>query len=71
MQTDDDNTLVIGKNQLVRINCGTGDDVSTIKEARKNSVSAKRRIGANMMREDGKKGILNPGIEGRELRSGD
>ncbi|WP_340680060.1 cysteine synthase A [Paraglaciecola sp.] len=70
MQTYDDNSLSIGKTPLVRLNRVTGGNVFAKIEARNPSFSVKCRIGANMIWDAEKKGILTAGKELIEATSG-
>lgn len=70
MQIYDDNTLSIGKTPLVKLNRVTGGNVYAKIEARNPSFSIKCRIGANMIWDAEKKGILTPGKELVEATSG-
>jgi cysteine synthase A len=70
MQTYDDNSLSIGKTPLVRLNRVTGGNVFAKIEARNPSFSVKCRIGANMIWDAEKKGILTAGKELVEATSG-
>jgi cysteine synthase A len=70
MQVYDDNSLAIGKTPLVKLNRVTGGNVYAKIEARNPSFSVKCRIGANMIWDAEKKGILKPGNEIVEATSG-
>ena len=70
MQAYDDNSLAIGKTPLVKLNRVTGGNVYAKIEARNPSFSVKCRIGANMIWDAEKKGILKPGCEIVEATSG-
>ncbi|MFM2482882.1 cysteine synthase A [Celerinatantimonas sp. YJH-8] len=66
----DDNTLTIGHTPLVRLNRVTKGKVLAKVESRNPSFSVKCRIGANMVWDAEKKGILKPGKEIVEPTSG-
>lgn len=70
MQVYDDNSLAIGKTPLVRLNRITGGNVFAKMEARNPSFSVKCRIGANMIWDAEKRGILNTEKELVEPTSG-
>ena len=70
MQVYDDNSLSIGKTPLVKLNRVTGGNVYAKIEARNPSFSVKCRIGANMIWDAEKKGILNKDKEIIEATSG-
>lgn len=70
MQVYDDNSLSIGKTPLVKLNRVTGGNVYAKMEARNPSFSVKCRIGANMIWDAEKKGLLKPGCEIVEATSG-
>ncbi|MFT5312837.1 MAG: cysteine synthase A [Paraglaciecola sp.] len=70
MQVYDDNSLSIGKTPLVKLNRVTGGNVYAKIEARNPSFSIKCRIGANMIWDAEKKGILTQGKELVEATSG-
>jgi cysteine synthase A len=70
MQVYDDNSLSIGKTPLVKLNRVTGGNVYAKIEARNPSFSVKCRIGANMIWDAEKKGILSQGKELVEATSG-
>ncbi|MFT2091184.1 cysteine synthase A [Paraglaciecola sp. 2405UD69-4] len=70
MQIYDDNSLAIGKTPLVKLNRVTGGNVFAKIESRNPSFSVKCRIGANMIWDAEKKGILKPGCEIVEATSG-
>lgn len=70
MQVYDDNSLAIGKTPLVKLNRVTGGNVYAKMEARNPSFSVKCRIGANMIWDAEKKGLLKPGCEIVEATSG-
>ncbi len=70
MATFDDNSLTIGKTPLVRLNrIGDGNIFAKI-ESRNPANSVKCRIGANMVWEAEKEGLLKPGMEIVEPTSG-
>lgn len=66
----DDNSLTIGHTPLVRLNRVTNGKVLAKIEARNPSFSVKCRIGANMIWDAEKKGLLSPGKELVEPTSG-
>lgn len=66
----DDNTLTIGHSPLVRLKRVTKGKVLAKVESRNPSFSVKDRIGANMVWDAEKKGILKPGKEIVEPTSG-
>ncbi|WP_413110798.1 cysteine synthase A [Thaumasiovibrio sp. DFM-14] len=66
----EDNSLTIGNTPLVRLNRVTKGNVLAKVEARNPSFSVKCRIGANMVWEAEKQGLLKPGIELVEPTSG-
>jgi cysteine synthase A len=70
MQIYDDNSQAIGKTPLVKLNRVTGGHVYAKIEARNPSFSVKCRIGANMIWDAEKKGILSEGKELVEATSG-
>jgi cysteine synthase A len=70
MQVYDDHSLAIGKTPLVKLNRVTGGNVYAKIESRNPSFSVKCRIGANMIWDAEKKGILKPGNEIVEATSG-
>ena len=68
-----DNSLSIGKTPLVKLNrivSGSGTKVYGKIEGRNPSYSVKCRIGASMIWDAEKRGILNPGVEMVEPTSG-
>lgn len=66
----EDNSLTIGHTTLVRLNLiGNGHILAKV-ESRNPSVSFKCRIGANMILDAGKRGVLKPGMELVEPTSG-
>ncbi|MFT4940519.1 MAG: cysteine synthase A [Paraglaciecola sp.] len=70
MQVYDDNSLSIGKTPLVKLNRVTGGNVYAKIEARNPSFSVKCRIGANMIWDAEKKGLLTKDKELIEATSG-
>jgi cysteine synthase A len=70
MQVYDDNSLSIGKTPLVKLNRVTGGNVYAKIEARNPSFSIKCRIGANMIWDAEKSGILTKDKELIEATSG-
>lgn len=70
MHAYDDNSLSIGKTPLVKLNRVTGGNVYAKIEARNPSFSVKCRIGANMIWDAEKKGILTKDKEIIEATSG-
>ncbi|WP_158969018.1 cysteine synthase A [Paraglaciecola sp. L3A3] len=70
MQIYDDNSLSIGNTPLVKLNRVTSGNVYAKIESRNPSFSVKCRIGANMIWDAEKKGILKPGNELVEATSG-
>ncbi|MFM2484364.1 cysteine synthase A [Celerinatantimonas yamalensis] len=66
----EDNTLTIGHTPLVRLNRVTKGNVLAKIESRNPSFSVKCRIGANMVWDAEKKGLLGPGKELVEPTSG-
>ncbi|AUI85603.1 cysteine synthase A [Vibrio azureus] len=66
----EDNSLTIGNTPLVRLNRVSNGNVLAKIEARNPSFSVKCRIGANMIWEAEKAGLLKPGIELVEPTSG-
>jgi len=70
MNIFDDNSLSIGKTPLVKLNRVTSGNVFAKVESRNPSFSVKCRIGANMIWDAEKKGILAPGKEIVEPTSG-
>ena len=70
MTAFDDNSLTIGNTPLVRINrIGDGSIFAKV-ESRNPANSIKCRIGANMIWEAEKNGLLKPGMEIVEPTSG-
>ncbi|EJQ8248956.1 cysteine synthase A [Salmonella enterica] len=66
----EDNSLTIGHTPLVRLNCiGNGRILAKV-ESRNPSFSVKCRIGANMIWDAEKRGVLKPGVELVEPTSG-
>jgi cysteine synthase A len=70
MKTFDDHSLAIGRTPLVRLNRVTGGNVYAKIESRNPSFSIKCRIGANMIWDAEKKGLLTEGKELIEATSG-
>ncbi|WP_166423809.1 cysteine synthase A [Paraglaciecola sp. 20A4] len=70
MQVYDDNSLTIGKTPLVKLNRVTGGNVYAKIESRNPSFSVKCRIGANMIWDAEKRGILTKDKELIEATSG-
>lgn len=70
MHIFDDNSLSIGHTPLVKLNRVTGGNVYAKIESRNPSFSIKCRIGANMIWDAEKRGVLKPGIELVEPTSG-
>ncbi|QJR79396.1 cysteine synthase A [Alteromonas pelagimontana] len=70
MQVFDDNSLSIGRTPLVKLNRVTGGNVYAKMESRNPSFSVKCRIGANMIWDAEKRGVLKPGKELVEPTSG-
>jgi cysteine synthase A len=70
MKVYDDNSLAIGNTPLVRLNRVTGGNVFAKMEARNPSFSVKCRIGANMIWDAEKRGILTSEKELVEPTSG-
>ena len=70
MQVYDDHSLAIGKTPLVKLNRVTGGNVYAKIESRNPSFSVKCRIGANMIWDAEKKGLLTAGKEIVEPTSG-
>ena len=70
MQVFDDNSLSIGRTPLVKLNRVTGGNVYAKIESRNPSFSVKCRIGANMIWDAEKRGVLGPGKEIVEPTSG-
>jgi cysteine synthase A len=70
MQVYNDNSLAIGKTPLVKLNRVTGGNVYAKIESRNPSFSIKCRIGANMIWDAEKKGILTKEKELVEATSG-
>ena len=70
MQVYDDHSLAIGKTPLVKLNRVTGGNVYAKIESRNPCFSVKCRIGASMIWDAEKKGILKPGNEIVEATSG-
>lgn len=66
----EDNSLTIGNTPLVRLNRVSKGNVLAKIEARNPSFSVKCRIGANMIWDAEKKGILKEGVELVEPTSG-
>lgn len=66
----EDNSLTIGHTPLIRLNrIGNGHILAKV-ESRNPSFSVKCRIGANMILDAEKRGVLNPGVELIEPTSG-
>jgi cysteine synthase len=66
----EDNSLTIGHTPLVRLNrIGNGRILAKV-ESRNPSFSVKCRIGANMIWDAEKRGVLKPGVELVEPTSG-
>jgi cysteine synthase A len=70
MNTFDDHSLAIGRTPLVRLNRVTGGNVYAKIESRNPSFSIKCRIGANMIWDAEKKGLMTEGKELIEATSG-
>jgi cysteine synthase A len=70
MNVFDDNSLSIGCTPLVKLNRVTSGNVYAKIESRNPSFSIKCRIGANMIWDAEKRGVLKPGIELVEPTSG-
>jgi cysteine synthase A len=70
MQVFDDNSLAIGRTPLVKINRITSGNVYAKMESRNPSFSVKCRIGANMIWDAEKRGVLKEGKEIVEPTSG-
>ncbi|WP_018981581.1 cysteine synthase A [Salinimonas chungwhensis] len=70
MRVFDDNSLAIGGTPLVKLNRVTGGNVYAKMEARNPSFSVKCRIGANMIWDAEKRGVLTDGKEIVEPTSG-
>lgn len=70
MKTFDDHSLAIGRTPLVRLNRVTGGNVYAKIESRNPSFSIKCRIGANMIWDAEKRGVLTEGKELIEATSG-
>ena len=70
MNVFDDNSLSIGRTPLVKLNRVTSGNVYAKIESRNPSFSIKCRIGANMIWDAEKRGVLKPGIEVVEPTSG-
>jgi cysteine synthase A len=70
MKTFDDHSLAIGRTPLVKLNRVTGGNVYAKIESRNPSFSIKCRIGANMIWDAEKKGLLTEGKELIEATSG-
>ena len=70
MQVYDDNSLAIGKTPLVKLNRVTGGNVYAKIESRNPSFSVKCRIGANMIWDAEKRGVLTKDKELIEATSG-
>ena len=69
-QLFDDNTLTIGKTPLVRLNQITDKKIFAKLESRNPANSVKCRIGANMIWDAEKRGVLKPGMTVLEPTSG-
>ncbi|GLS25402.1 cysteine synthase A [Marinibactrum halimedae] len=65
-----DNSLTIGRTPLVKLNCITHANVLVKLEARNPAMSVKCRIGANMIWDAEKRGVLKPGMTVVEPTSG-
>jgi len=63
MQVFDDNSLAIGRTPLVKLNRVTSGNVYAKVESRNPSFSVKCRIGANMIWDAEKRGVLTQGKE--------
>ena len=70
MRVFDDNALAIGNTPLVKLNRVTGGNVYAKIESRNPSFSVKCRIGANMIWDAEKRGVLTEGKELVEPTSG-
>lgn len=70
MQVFDDNSLAIGRTPLVKLNRVTSGNVYAKMESRNPSFSVKCRIGANMIWDAEKRGVLTAGKEIVEPTSG-
>ncbi|MDN4504371.1 cysteine synthase A [Alteromonadaceae bacterium BrNp21-10] len=70
MQVFEDNSLAIGNTPIVKLNRVTGGNVFAKIESRNPSYSVKCRIGANMIWDAEKRGVLTPGKELVEPTSG-
>mgnify|MGYP001626754017 FL=1 len=70
MNVFDDNSVTIGRTPLVKLNRVTSGNVYAKIESRNPSFSIKCRIGANMIWDAEKRGVLKPGIELVEPTSG-
>ncbi len=73
MTTYNDNSLAIGNTPLVRLNKVIGTDAATVLakvEGRNPAYSVKCRIGANMIWDAERRGVLKPGMEIVEPTSG-
>lgn len=70
MQVFDDNSLAIGRTPLVKLNRVTSGNVYAKMESRNPSFSVKCRIGANMIWDAEKRGVLEGGKEIVEPTSG-
>ena len=70
MNVFDDNSLSIGRTPLVKLNRATSGNVYAKIDSRNPSFSIKCRIGANMIWDAEKRGVLKPGIELVEPTSG-
>ena len=70
MQVFDDNSLSIGRTPLVKLNRVTSGNVYAKVESRNPSFSVKCRIGANMIWDAEKRGVLTQGKEIVEPTSG-
>lgn len=70
MRVFNDNALAIGRTPLVKLNRVTGGNVYAKIESRNPSFSIKCRIGANMIRDAEKRGVLTEGKEIVEPTSG-
>ena len=70
MHFNADNSLSIGNTPLVKLNRVTGGNVFAKMESRNPSFSIKCRIGANMIWDAEKRGVLKEGVELVEPTSG-